>query len=273
MRLHCSRAVLPILSFCALAACGGGGGSSTLSAPIPTPTPNTLVVSNLNDAGTGSLRAAIAAVDAAPAGSASVITFSVSGTILLASALPQISANVKIDGTTAPGYAGGAPLVAINANGNAGVVFATGSNNAQLLGIAVDGAAGNGVTLNASSITLKSDYLGVNLAGAAAGNLGDGVYVTGSNNTIAQNLISANTGNGISLHNAATNTIAANRIGTNAAGSAALANGRNGSGLPPVRPATRSAARCTRMQPGKVTTRPATRARQRRRSSFPRSAI
>ncbi len=150
-----------------------------------------------------------------------------SGTILLASALPQISANVKIDGTTAPGYAGG-PVVAINANGNAGVVFATGSNNAQLLGIAVDGAGGNGVTLNASSITLKSDYLGVNLAGAAAGNLGDGVYVTGSNNTIAQNLISANTGNGISLHNAATNTIAANRIGTNAAGSAALANGRNG---------------------------------------------
>ena len=225
MRLRRFRAALQILILCALPACGGSGGSSAPPAPIPTPTPSAFVVSNLNDSGTGSLRAAIAAVDAAP--STSVVTFSVSGTIVLASALPLISANVKIDGTTAPGYAG-VPVIAINANGNAGLVFATGSSNAQLLGIAVDDASGNGVTLNASSVTIKSDYIGVSLADVAAGNGGDGVSVTGSNNTIAQNVISGNTGNGVSLHNAATNTIAANRIGTNAAGSAALANGRNG---------------------------------------------
>jgi parallel beta-helix repeat protein len=223
------RASLPILAFCALAACGGGGGgSSTPPAPLATPTPTAFVVSNLGDSGAGSLRAAITAVDAAPAGSASVITFSVSGTIVLASALPQIVANVKIDGTTAPGYAGSVPVIAVDANGNAGVVFATGSNNAQLLGMAVENASGNGVTLNASSVTIKSNYIGVNLAGVAAGNGGDGVYVTGSNNTLTQNVVSGNTGNGVSLHDAATNTIAANRIGTNPAGTAALGNGRNG---------------------------------------------
>ena len=219
--------ILPILTFCALAACGGSGGSSTPPAPIATATPTAFVVTNLNDAGTGSLRAAITAADAESAGAASAITFSVSGTIVLASALPQITVNVKVDGTTAPGYAG-VPVVAVNANGNAGVVFAAGASNAQLLAIAVDNASGNGVALNGSSITLKSDYIGVNLAGAPAGNTGDGVYVTGSNNTIVQNVISANTGNGVALHGAATNTIAANRIGTNPAGSAALGNGQSG---------------------------------------------
>ena len=228
MPLRRLRAALPILSCCALAACGGGGGSSTPPAPIPTATPNAVVVTNLNDSGTGSLRAAIAAVNAAPAGTSSTIAFTISGTIVLVTALPPIAANVKIDGTTAPSYAGSAPVLAINANGNAGLVFATSANNAQLVAIAVENANGSGVTLNASSIMVKSDYIGVNLAGAAAPNSGDGVYVTGSNNTIAQSVISANTGNGISLHGAAMNTIAANRVGTNPAGTAALGNGQNG---------------------------------------------
>jgi parallel beta-helix repeat protein len=195
---------------------------------VPTATPNAIVVTNLNDSGTGSLRAAITAVDATPAGTSTTITFTVSGTIALVTGLPPIAANVKIDGTTAPGYAGSAPVLAINANGNAGLVFANSANNAQLVAVAVDNANGSGVTLNASSVALKSDYIGVNLAGSAAPNSGDGVYVTGSNNTIAQSVISANTGNGISLHGAAMNTIAANRIGTSPAGTAALGNGQNG---------------------------------------------
>ena len=229
MQFRCHRGALPILSFCMLAACtGGGSGSSTPPAPIATPKPNAIVVTNLNDSGTGSLRAAITAADAEPIGTTTSVTFTVSGTIVLSSALPAITTDVKIDGMSAPGYAAAAPVVAINANGNAGVVFTTGSNGAQFLAVAVENANGNGVTLSASSITMKSNYVGVNLAGAAAGNSGDGVYVTGSNDIIAQNVISANTGNGVSLHGAATNTIAANRIGTNPAGTAALGNGQNG---------------------------------------------
>ena len=92
--------------------------------------------------------------------------------------------------------------------------------------MAVDSAGGNGVTLNAGSITLNNNYIGLDLTGAAAGNAGDGVYVaaTSSNNLIGlnssgaaeavANVISGNGGNGISFHNSSGNTVVANRIGT-----------------------------------------------------------
>jgi hypothetical protein len=60
----------------------------------------TFTVTNLNDAGAGSLRAAIQAANAA--GSASTIDFSTQGVITIATALPAISADVTIDGTSAP---------------------------------------------------------------------------------------------------------------------------------------------------------------------------
>src|SRR5688572_24597340 len=118
-----------------LTSCGGGGGSSsvdgtsiatsaTVSAtpatvvPTPTPTPVTGVVTNLNDSGAGSLRDAINSVNALPSSTSGVIQFSVAGTIVLASALPAINHLVQIQGTTAPGYTGPAPVVGINAAGN-----------------------------------------------------------------------------------------------------------------------------------------------------------
>jgi titin len=164
----------------------------------------------------------------------------VNGTITLASSLPPISEKVKLDATTAPTYAGTAPVVEVNANQNGGLIFATGSAGSQLLGLAVDNASGNGVTLNAGSITLNGNYIGLNLAGAASGNAGDGVYVssTSSNNVIGlnasgasgvvANVISGNAGNGLSLHGSSGNVVAANRIGTNAAGAAAIGNAGNG---------------------------------------------
>ncbi len=64
-------------------------------------------VINLNDSGAGSLRQAITSADAAHG--TETINFSVAGTIQLTSgALPAITDNVDIDGTTAPGYAGSA---------------------------------------------------------------------------------------------------------------------------------------------------------------------
>jgi parallel beta-helix repeat protein len=207
----------------------------------------TFVVTNLNDAGAGSFRAAITAADGDLSGTPTVIEFTVNGTITLASDLPAITQTVKIDATSAPTYAsGGPPVVEINSNNNAGLVFATGSAGSQLLGLAVDNANGNGVTLNASFITLNDNYIGLNLAGAAFGNSGDGVSVsasssgnqigvnpTSANGTAAAagvvtNVISGNGGNGISFHGSSGNTVVANRIGTNAAGTSAMANGGNG---------------------------------------------
>ena len=200
----------------------------------------TFDVTNLNDSGAGSLRAAINAANAQPVGSPSTIDFTVAGTITLASALPSIDRTVTIDATTAPGYAAGAPVVELNCNSNAGLVFALGSGSSQLLGMAVDNASGNGVTLNAGSITVAGDYIGVNLAGTAFGNGGDGVYVaaTSSNNLIGlnptaasgvvSNVISGNGGNGISLQGSSGNTLVNNYIGTDPTGTVAVANGANG---------------------------------------------
>jgi len=53
----------------------------------------------------------------------------------------------------------------------------------------VDDASGNGVTLDAGSVTLNDNYIGLNLAGAAAGNGGNGVYVSAAS---ARNFIGLN---------------------------------------------------------------------------------
>jgi len=199
----------------------------------------TFTVTNLNDNGVGSLRAAITAANAS--GSPAVIDFSVSGTITLASDLPAASNDVTIDATAAPTHAsGGPPVVEVDCNGHAGLVFATGSDGSQLLSLSVCNASGNGVTLNAGSITLNSNYIGLDLTGAAAGNGGDGVYVSASSSNnfiglnasgasgVVANVISGNAGNGISFHGSSGNTVVANRIGTAPSGTVAIANGGNG---------------------------------------------
>ncbi len=209
--------------------------------PIALSTPVTpALVTTLADSGAGSLRAAITALNMLPTGSTGSITFGVSGSIVLASALPAIAVPMKIDGTTAPGYLRQAPVVEINANGQAGLVFGTGATGSQLLGLAVNGASGNGVTINAASMTLAGNYIGLTLSGTARANTGDGVYVaaTSSNDTIGinatnasgaiSNVISGNGGNGISLNGSNNDVIVANRIGTNSTGKTAVPNALNG---------------------------------------------
>ena len=195
-------------------------------------------VTNTNDTGAGSLRAAITRINAGHAAHAA-ITFSVSGVIALASGLPAIARRVTIDGTSAPGYAS-RPVVEIDANGHSGITFAKGSNGAKLLALAIDNAHGDGITLQAGSITLNLNYVGLNLKGLPYGNAGDGISVSAgsSNNKIGTNksgasgavanVVSANAGNGMSLHGSSDNVIAANRIGTSASGKQAISNGKNG---------------------------------------------
>ncbi len=198
-------------------------------------------VTNLRNAGTGSLRAAIRSADAGPPGTSAVIRFAVSGVITLASRLPAITRKVSINGTSAPAYAdGGPPAVEIDANSRAGLQFAAGSAGSRLLGVAMDNASRNGVTLNAGAITLDKDYIGLDLAGDAFGNRGDGVYISaassgnliGLNNSadtgVVANVIAGNAGSGIVLSGSSRNTIVSNRIGTNAAGRKAIANGGDG---------------------------------------------
>ena len=207
----------------------------------------TFTVVNLNDSGAGSLRAAIEAANAEAPGTASTIQFAVTGTITLASGLPDITRPIDI--VAGNPATGNPPTVGIDFNGNAGLVFAAGSAGSQLVGLSIGHASGNGVTLNAGGITLNNNYIGLALDGSAAGNTGDGVHVaaTSSGNQIGynpdaatlsengqpatgvvSNVISANGGNGITLNGAHDNTIVSNRIGTSTDGNSAVANGGNG---------------------------------------------
>ena len=198
---------------------------------------HTFVVSSLRNAGPGSLRAAIDAANATSAQDSTLISFAVNGTITLASRLPAIVREVAIDATSAPTYvSGGPPVVALDFNGHQGLIFAVGASGSELLGVAVDDARGNGVSLDAQSVTLNDNYIGLNLAGAAAGNGNNGVYVSatsagdsiGLNSSgdagVVANVISGNRGSGIALVGSSANTVVANRIGTNAAGTSAIAN-------------------------------------------------
>ena len=202
----------------------------------------TVVVNSLDDTGAaGSLRAAIVAANATPAGDSTLINFAVNGTITLASPLPPITRQVTIDATSAPTWVtGGPPVVALDFNGKSGLLFASGSGGSELLGVAVDDARRNGVTLDAPSITLNDNYIGLDLAGAAAGNGNNGVYVSaastgnfiglnGSGDAgVVANVISGNRGSGIALVGSSGNTVVANRIGTNAAGTSAIPNRSDG---------------------------------------------
>jgi hypothetical protein len=238
------------ISAAGLAACMSVAVTIPATAAVPGSTPASpahgktaapaFVVTSLMSSGAGSLRAAIGAANAAPAQSA-VINFSVRGVITLASRLPAVTSKVTIDARTAPGHvSGGAPVVEIDCHGHGGLRFAAGSAGSQLLGVAVDGASGAGVTLTADAITLTSDYIGLNLAGTRAGNRGAGVYaaatsarnVLGVNASgaagVVANVISGNSGSGIVLSGSVGNVVVANRIGTNAQGTARIGNGGDG---------------------------------------------
>ena len=75
----------------------------------------TFTVTNTNDSGAGSLRQAILDANAAGGGT---VAFNLTSprSIVLLSALPVAMANVIIDGTTQPGYAG-APLIEVSGPG------------------------------------------------------------------------------------------------------------------------------------------------------------
>ena len=69
---------------------------------------------------------------------------------------------------------------------------------------------------------IEGNFIGTNFDGSAAvPNNGDGVQLREpftSNNTLRNNVISGNQGNGVVVHEGSQNAILANRIGANAAG-------------------------------------------------------
>jgi len=201
-------------------------------------------VNTTADTGAGSLRQAI--IDAnASAAVADTINFNIATgtqTITLNSALPSITSQLVIDGTTQPGFLGSPIIVlkpSVNASGINGLSLTSGSNLVK--GLVFNGFGNYAIEITgatANGNTIYGNYIGVDISGNTAAANGGGVSIDGGadNNVIggttaaARNIISGNNGQGIRIGGAGTtgNKVVGNYIGTNAAGNADLGNSISG---------------------------------------------
>jgi probable HAF family extracellular repeat protein len=199
---------------------------------------NVYTVTNLSDAGNGSLRKAID--DANNNAGKDIISFNIPGTglktILPLSPLPEISDSVVIDGTTQPGYLYN-PVIEIDGAGTGisnGLIISGG--NSTLKSIAINSFSGAGVGLISEGNMIEGCYIGVSPDGTTdKGNGGDGIVLFYQNNQIGnsnsnRNVISGNSSSGIRISNVINSniTIENNYIGTDASGSISIPNNFNG---------------------------------------------
>ncbi len=217
-----------------------GSGRVRLGSQLNGFAASTTEVTNTNDSGPGSLRAAIESANAT--GGIQTITFAIPGagvhTISVLSPLPDITDAVVIDGTTQGVSA--TPLIELNGTlagaGALGLKIKTGGSTVR--GLAINRFNGAGIRLvNGNGNIVVGNVIGTNAAGTAdLGNTGDGVQIINSdNNTIGgttaadRNLISGNQRYGVSIDPASTgNVVEGNLIGTNLAGTGDLGNTLSG---------------------------------------------
>ncbi len=201
-------------------------GITGTSGNISVAGPMSFVVTTLADSGAGSLRAAITNANASVSGGA--ITFSVTGTINLLSALPALTQNMTITGP-------GASSLAID-GGGAVQPFNVGSGTiVSISGVTIQhglasGFGGGGI-LNQGGLTLSSCVVTSNLASSVSELFGGGIFNVGtltmnqctvSNNTTA--IPGSGGGAGGGLYNSGPATI------TNSTFSANTAEGQGNGG-------------------------------------------
>ena len=195
-------------------------------------TRQSIVVTNANNDGSGSLREAITLANATAG--ADTITFNIPGAgvkvINLVAPLPEVTDTVVINAATQPGYSG-TPLIELNGS-NAG--FASGlvisAGNSTVRGLAIGSFQSSGIVLRSCNNNLiQGNYIGIDATGTERRQINTGLLLSNSSNNIiggtsaaARNVISGNN-KGIEIFGAG-NTIQGNFIGTNAAGTAAISN-------------------------------------------------
>jgi parallel beta-helix repeat protein len=205
-------------------------GTSPADAPS-TLGANTAIVTNTNDAGTGSLRQAILNANLNPENNQ--ILFNIVGptTVTLSTPLPTITGPISLDATTQPGFQG-APIVQLTGigAGAGGNGFRISAGNSTIRGFIISGFTGDGIRID----TKGGNFIEGNIV---TGNTGNGIEILGTagnriggTTSLTRNLISGNHGEGIRVDGptATSNLIAGNYIGTNAAGSAAFGNSNSG---------------------------------------------
>ena len=237
--------------------------------------PSTFMVLNTEDDGAGSLRQAIVDANAAAnavgipdriefnipgAGVHTITPGATNGLLTGRGGLPVITDSVVIDGYTQPLNDGSGNLASPNTNGpglgdnavirieldgssagNAnGLLFNLFMNRESnvLRGLAINRFSGAGVVLELRStlVQVQGNFIGTDASGAfARGNLGGGIVVGGSGNTIGgtapsmRNVISGNGGDGLTFGNNGGygnggNLVQGNFIGIDATGTVAMSN-------------------------------------------------
>ncbi|MDX2214476.1 MAG: DUF4347 domain-containing protein [Oculatellaceae cyanobacterium bins.114] len=187
-------------------------------------------VTNTNDTGTGSLRQAI--LDANAAGGADEIRFNIAGagphTITPSTALPTITGQVTIDGTTQPGFAG-SPLIVISGSSiPTGTGLSLSTSSSTIRGLVVNGfsgSGGRGISIAGSDNVIEGNIIGLAADGTTVAANAQGIDISSGNNNLiggttasARNIISGNSGVGIRVFDATATTIQGNYIGTDVNG-------------------------------------------------------
>jgi hypothetical protein len=197
---------------------------------------STFLVTTTQDSGLGSLRDAIARVDADPHPRIDVIKFAIGSgpqTISPLSALPAITHAVVVDGTSQPGYAG-APLIELDGT-NAGDLangLMVDAGHSTVKGLVINRFGNAGILLEmGGGDTIAGNYLGTDRTGTlAVANSNAGVEIAnGGSNVIggtephAGNLISGNF-DGVLIDSGDGNRVEGNFIGTDVTGTLAVTN-------------------------------------------------
>jgi uncharacterized protein (TIGR03437 family) len=183
-----------------------------------------LVVTTLADSGAGSLRAAITNANASSGGV--TITFAVTGTINLLSALPVLTQSMTIAGP-------GASSLAIGGGGAVRVLSIGSGITVSISGVTIQNGTGpqGGGIYNAGTLTLSSCVVAGNVA---SGGLGGGIFNNAtlalSQCTISNNSASGtgNGGLGGGLLNNGTATISNSTFSANVAHGGGTAGGQGG---------------------------------------------
>ncbi|HWP99995.1 MAG TPA: hypothetical protein VNK92_05960 [Vicinamibacterales bacterium] len=212
------------------------------TAPREAEEPLSLVVTNTDDAGAGSLRQAILTANARAG--LDTIRFAIPGegphTIAPVSPLPAISDPVVIDAVPGGACDGSPPSIRIDgarAGESAHGLFVT-AGGSIVRGLSITGFAGAGVLLSGGGgSAVECSYLGLLPDGTTVAPNGLGVSISSSPNNriggpspLLRNVISGNAGVGVLIQGAAStgNLVAGNYIGTDDAGEGDRGNGSNG---------------------------------------------
>jgi len=227
-----------------------GTATSNVATVTISVNPKTLYVSNTNDSGPGSLRAALSAAAVSNSPGADTVLFKIPGTgpfvISPGSQLPAVAHSTIIDGYSQTG----AHTNSLSTGDNAVIqIQLDGSSSGGALGLVL---TGGGITVEGLSVTRFSDailisgsggntitgnFLGTNPTGTAQGYGNQtGLEVQTSGNVLGgpkaalRNVISGNNNQGVLLDDGASgNLVAGNYIGTDITGSNRLGN--NGGGV------------------------------------------